>query len=656
MLKKHKPLLLLGLGAAVLLIGGGVTAYLLLVQRKPVLGDAPLGSQLVPQDALLTASISTDAAPWQQLQLYGTPETKAALNQKLTQLHDNLVTANGYNYERDIQPGLSKTVMIAYLESRAPMPGASPGQAPLFGRSLLPDLIVLPMQSPTQAQQLFEKTKSQKATQFFERTYKGIPIRETHKSNTQNYSIALVGRFLVVTNNPKITERAIDTYKGGSSLAATPGYLEALPKVNSTTPFAQLYLNMPVFSAVLAANSGRNLSPEKMADAQQMQGVATTVTLESQGMRFQGISWLKPNSTQKYNVENTTPRLPRRLPADTLFMLAGSNLKQLWEGFAQGTESNPLLPITPENLNTALKAFLGLDFENELLPWMGDEFSLALIPASPQSLTLPENQASPPLGAGVVLMLEARDRARAEATLNRLDQVMATRYGFQVEPTKLGNQPVVSWLSPYGGVSATHGWLEGSIVFLTLGAPIASSILPEPQVPLIQTPLFQQAVPTQPNPNNGQFFLDVDRTINSSNLNLQKVLPPERKLLAKAIRAIGFTGAIHDKRSTRFDLFVQLKTAVIPSPTPIPENPSQIPGTPAAPQTRPSRPSVPQISPTPSISPSVSPAAQTPSISPSVSPTAQTPSISPSVSPTAQMPSISPSVSPTSQASPGQSP
>jgi hypothetical protein len=71
------------------------------------------------------------------------------------------------------------------------------------------------------------------------------------------------------------------------------------------------------------------------------------------------------------------------------------------------------------------------------LGW-GDEFSLALIPASPESLTLPDNQASPPLGAGVVLMLEARDRARAEATLNRLDQVMATRYGFQVEPTKLG--------------------------------------------------------------------------------------------------------------------------------------------------------------------------------------------------------------------------
>lgn len=642
MLKKNKPFLLL-IGVAVLLIGGGVAAYWLLVQRKPVLGDAPVGSQLIPQDALLTASISTDSATWQQLQLYGTPETQAALDKEITQLRDNLLTANGYNYEQDIRPGLSKTVMIAYLESRAPVPGAPQGRLPIIGRSLLPDLIVLPMENPTQAQQVFEKTKSQKATQFFERIYKGIQIRETHKSNAQNYSITLLGRFLVVTNNPRITERVIDTYKGGSSIAATPGYLEELPKIKALKPFAQLYLNMPVFSAVLAANSGRELSPQKIADSQQMQGVAATVTLEPQGMRFQGISWLKPNSSQKYKVENTTTRLPRRLPGDTLLMLAGGNLGQLWEGYAQGTQSNPLLPMTPENLNPLFKATLGLDFENDLLPWLGDEFSLALIPADQEALTRPENQQSPPLGAGVVLMVEARDRARAEATLKRLDQVMTTRYGFQVEPTKIGGQSVVSWISPYGGVSATHGWLEGRIVFLTLGAPIASAILPEPQVSLIQTPRFQQAVPTQPNPNNGQFFLDVDRTLNSGNLSMSKWLSPDQKLLAKGIRAIGFTGAIHNKRSTRFDLFVHMKTAVIPSPTPVPESPSEIPGSPGVPQLSPRRPSVPQTPPTPSGSPSV---LQTPQISPS----------QPAVPQTLQKPAISPSVSQTPQTLPSQSP
>jgi hypothetical protein len=75
MVKKKKPFLLLTLGAAVLLIGGGVAAYWLLVQRNLSLGNAP--AQLVPQDALLTASISTDSEQWQQLQKYGTAEQNA---------------------------------------------------------------------------------------------------------------------------------------------------------------------------------------------------------------------------------------------------------------------------------------------------------------------------------------------------------------------------------------------------------------------------------------------------------------------------------------------------------------------------------------------------------------------------------------------------
>ncbi len=646
MLKKNKPFLLLTLGAAILLIGGSLAAYWLLVKRDRVLGEAPVGSQLVPQDALLTLSISTDAAQWQQLQLYGTPETQAALEQQLNQLQENLLTANGYNYEQDIRPRLDKTALIAYMGSRIPATGTKPGQFPGLGHSWLPDLIVLPMMSPTQTQQLLEKTKSQKATQFFERTYKGIQIRETHKNNGHNYSITGLGRFLVVTSNPRLTERVIDTYKGAASVATTPGYLEALPEIKASAPFALVYLNVPVLSVLLASNSLAQPSPEKILAQQSMQGVASTLTLEPQGMRFQGISWLKPSSSEKYKVENTTTRLPRRLPADTLLMVSGGNLTQLLESYAQKNGINPLLPIKPDNLNANLRTALGLDFENDLLSWMGDEFSLALIPASPEVLALPENPQAPLLGAGVVLMVEARDRNRAQAALKQLDQTLTTRYGFQVEETQLSGQPLVNLVSPFGGISATHGWLEGNIVFLTLGAPITSTIVPEPQSPLIQTPLFQQAVPTQPSPNNGQFFLDVERLINKGNMNWQKALSPEQKLLAKAIRAIGFTNAIEDRRSNRFDLFVQMKTAVIPSPTPVPEasiTPSTKP-TPKLPQTSSSTPSPtpkpnkPQAS---SSSPSVSPAPTT-APSPSVSPTPTT-APSPSVSPA---PTTAPSPSP----------
>jgi hypothetical protein len=316
-----------------------------------------------------------------------------------------------------------------------------------------------------------------------------------------------------------------------------------------------------------AANSTRSLSPEKLAAAEQRQGVGAKVTLEPEGIRFRGISWLKPNSQQKYQMENTANRLPRRLPTDTLFMFSGSNLAQWWDEYVQGAESNPLTPIPPANLSTGLQGTLGVDLEQDLLPWMSGEFSLALVPASQDILTSPENRQSPLLGAGVVLMVQANDRARAEAAFQKLDQVMASRYQFVVEQTKMGSQPVTSWTSPLGGVNATHGWLDGNVAFLTLGAPIASAIVPQPPTTLPQTPLFQEAVPTKPNPNSSQFFLDVERTINKETLNLPQ-LPLEQKMWAKAIRAIGFSAATNDERSNRFDLFFHLKTGRTPSDSP----------------------------------------------------------------------------------------
>jgi siroheme synthase (precorrin-2 oxidase/ferrochelatase) len=639
MLKTKKSLLLLSLGAVVLVIGGGVTAYWLLVQRNRSLANAPV--QLIPQDALVTASISTDPEQWQQLRQYGTPETRAALDKQLTQIRDELLTANGYNYEKDIQPWLGKAVTIAYLGLATPPISSNQGQLPPSKTPYLPDIIVLPIENSAQAKQLLEKTKAQKATQFFERTYRGVQIRETQRSNAQNFSAAVLGRFFVVTNNPKTIERAIDTYQGAPSIASTPRYSEELEKMNSSKSFAQVYLNVPAAMALAAANSKRNLAPEKVAAEQQGQGIATTVTLEPEGVRFQGSSWLKPKSSQKYRVENATSRLPRRLPADTLLMLSGSNLGQLWQDYVQSAETNPLTPIPPANLNAGLKATVDLDVEEDLLPWMEGEFTLALIPASPEALASPENRQFPPLGAGVVLMVEARDRNRARAALQKLDSVMATRYQFQVAQTKLGNYPVVSWLSPLGGVSATHGWLEGNVVFLTLGAPITSAIVPQPPATLTQTPLFQQAVPTEPRPNNGQFFLDVERTINNGNLNLAK-LPPQPRMLAKAIRAIGVTGAINDQRTQRFDLFVQLKKTITPSVSPSPKASITFPSSPAAPST-------PKASQTPASSSPALPtpkASQTPASSPPVPPTpepSQTPSGSSSSPAAPQTPSSSPS-------------
>jgi hypothetical protein len=574
MLKKNKLVLRVTLALIVILMGGSVIAYSLFVQHNLWLAKAPAGTKLVPQDTLITAIVSTESGKWRQLQRYGTPNTLAAFVRQLAQLEESLLTENGYDYEDDIQPWLGETVMIAYQGDSTSAPETESEQT--FPVTLpfikLPDLIILPIDNPAHAKEILAKTKTQKVTQFGERTYRGVQIRETQKPNRQNYSVTVLERFVVVTSNPQTMEEVIDTYKGITSVASTPGYIEALATIDTTQAFAQVYLNLPTFTATAAANSARSLSPEQLAERQPLQGLVTSISLESDGIRFRGMSWLKPNSQNADPIENTSSRLPRRLPANTRFMVSGSNFAQLWQSYAQNASANPLIPIPPANLSAGIQTTLGVDVQEDLLPWMAGEWVIALIPATEELLTPPENQPPPMLGAGITVMILSSDRAATEQAFQQLDQVMETRYQLTVENTQLNSQPVVRWTSPLGGITATHGWLEGNIAFLTFGAPIANAIVPQPQAPLTQTPLFQQIVPTQPRPHNGQVYIEVERLLNRDNLNLPQ-LPSQLDEMMQAIRAIGLTTAGEDQRNTRFDLFVKLETMLPSNPVPVPSSP-----------------------------------------------------------------------------------
>lgn len=114
MKKDKKPSLVLTLSSAGLLIGGGVLAYWLLTQGKPLSRDLLLGANIIPQDALFVVSLSTDPIQWQKLRAFGTKETQAELDGKIVQLQERL-TNNGYDFQKDISPWVSNQISIAVL-------------------------------------------------------------------------------------------------------------------------------------------------------------------------------------------------------------------------------------------------------------------------------------------------------------------------------------------------------------------------------------------------------------------------------------------------------------------------------------------------------------------------------------------------------------
>ncbi|NJP11114.1 MAG: DUF3352 domain-containing protein [Leptolyngbyaceae cyanobacterium RU_5_1] len=571
----NKPALLLTLGTAVLLIAGGGAAYWYLSKPKAEPGDLPIGAEVIPQDALMAIAVTTDSGQWLRLREFGTSQSQVAFDKSLAQLRDRVLTANGFDYQKDIQPWVGEEVTVAFLASQTPF---APPTAPPGSPTQQPVVVVLPIRDGLRAKQILEQPRAQ-GGKLVDRTYKGFQIKESQGSPAQNYSATVLdGKFLVVTTDAKATDRAIDTYTGGPTLATTPGYNQALGQVKVEQPFGKVYVNLPAAAAVTSASSGKPISPQNLAQIQQSQGLAATVTLQSEGIQLKSVSWLKPDSQRKFDVKNTAKIMPSRLPADTILMASGGNLKKFWQEYTQGATANPVTPINPEMIRDGIKNTVGMDWEQDFLSWMDDEFAIALAAA-------PEG-GPPSLPFSLLFLAKASDRRAAEPNLQKLDEAMVSRYKFKVEQTQVAGQPVITWTIPQSGAAINRGWLDGDVAFLTLGAPIANALVPRPPQPLSDSESFKKAVPFELNPNNGHFFINVDQAINSKKFPILQLPPGNRELVA-AVRSVGITAAISDQRSSRYDVFVALQKAGNPNPLPTP--------------------TVPPVAPSPSISPVPSP-------------------------------------------------
>ncbi|WP_414527835.1 DUF3352 domain-containing protein [Nodularia chucula] len=567
--KTQKPSLLLTLLAAGLLICVGSVSYWFLTQKQISLRGLPVGANIIPEDALFSLSLTTDAQQWQKLQELGTEETQAVINQNLVQLRDRFLTNNGYNFQKDIAPWVGDEVTLAILSAPTTSPPLKPvddeGNRPSADQSML---MVLPINNLEAAKNILASPKTLKQGEWTERTYQGITIKQSDNQSGETLSAILLDeRLLVITDHPQATEQVIDTYLGEASLATVGGFRANFSKISSYRPFAQLYVNVPMAAKIAAAAPNRPLPAQVLAQLQNNQGLAASMTLEPAGIRLKGVSWLNPQSQRVLMVENKAGKMQDRVPAETLMMLSGGNLKRFWEDYVLTSQQNPLSPISPEQLRGGVKSLTELDLDQDFLSWMQGEFSVSVIPNSVS------NDATQDFRAGLLFMVQAKDAANgqslrdsAEASLKKLDEVMKSQYQFQIQSSTVAGQPVVNWITPFDTLTASRGWLDDDIAFLVLGAPITDKILPKPDSTLANSLLFQKTVPRELNPINGQFFVDMEMVVKNFTLN---TLFPEQQIFLDATSSIGVKSAVSDNRSRRYEVFIVLKqgdsSAVLPS-------------------------------------------------------------------------------------------
>ncbi|NET39135.1 MAG: DUF3352 domain-containing protein [Cyanothece sp. SIO1E1] len=561
-------------------------------RQGPVSADLPVGSKVVPESALLTMAISTDKGQWQKLRRFGTSESQAALDQNLVKWRDRLLTANGYDFQRDILPWVGPEITLALMpaelntalkptnqisqsensQSEDPEDPDSDGSetAAEADSDLQPQaseadsdqsmVMVLPINNLLKAKQLLERAPLPEAGETATKEYKGVQIWQTPNSDADQYAATVLEqKFLVVATHTSLLEQAIDTYKGEASIATTPGYKEAFGQLDTIQPFAKLYVNVPAASTLASASATQPLSPQGLSQLQNHQGIAATASLDQTGIRLQGVSWLKPDSELKHEVGNKAGQMPRLLPEQVLVMASGGNLQQLWQDYAKGAEKSPLTPFNPNLLGSGIQATTGLNLNADLLPWMAGEFSLALIPS--------DQADAAGLSAGLLLMVKVSDRNAAETALKRLDEVMASRHRFDVKTVKVNNQDVIHWTSP-GSLVITRGWLDSNVAFLAFGAPVVNTFIPQPNPSLAASELFEETASSALKSNNGRFFINVEQLLNAGTQFPFPQLPPKNEKFARAIRAIGVTAAVQNEHTTRYDIYVALRKGERPGPLP----------------------------------------------------------------------------------------
>ncbi|NES86847.1 MAG: DUF3352 domain-containing protein [Moorea sp. SIO2B7] len=566
--RKLKKFRWLNWGTVFFFLCSWAAAYL--ISGQPLVKDSVfIDVPLIPQEAIFVASISTDSKQWQQLQQWGTPEIQAALKRRLTRLSKSLLGSKSESYQNLIKPFIGKEVTLAYLhsnlaQSTSPTPSVTE-YSPKNSSKQKSLVLLLPLKNQLLAKQLWTQLNSQLKSKFGEKSYKKIKIKQI-KNN--NYCISLIGRFIVVSTDFSSMKRVIDTHQDSASSVITPRAEKALANISKTTDqnLAKFYLNIPAALEFATTLSSRVILPESIQQ-QTKQGIAGKVLLESEGLRIQGILWHKLNNSDSQNLtlaknlptENSVKNMAQNLPIETQFMFAGGNIKQLWQDFVAESESNPLIPIEfqPVILTNWIKSTTNLDWEQDFLPWMGDQISLALIPTKEEIFTLGKNHHNQLEGA-LVVMLQISDRDHGEQIWMQLDQTVATKHNFQVESFHQSAQPIFKWTSPGKKANFAYGWLEEDLLFFTLGSSIVPSLIEKPKQNLNGNELYQQTILTRLNPNQMQIFLDLDSPMRE-NIEL---LPfsPKQKMFLKAINTIGFTTAITDEITTSFKIVIQPKT------------------------------------------------------------------------------------------------
>ncbi|MEE3716146.1 DUF3352 domain-containing protein [Tumidithrix elongata RA019] len=575
-MSERKPNLLIPAIGAAVVAAGGAGAYFYF--NKPVTnpGGTPTpvsgAVNLVPKQALMAITISTDGVALAQLDQFLPPEVKKQFDATLNQAKQSTLASSDFDFEKDIKPWAGNSVVIAILPKAKPsalLPSTTPRYVPVSDTGTIqlvqtptppatasteiPNmLIVAEIKDKAGATQFTEKVKTKAGGKPSQSDYKGIQISKFGEGSKETSS-AFVGDYLVVSPQVQTVQKAIDTFKGEASLSSA---LSA-DNLELKNPLIQLYI--PDFANSVQQMAAMNpqtppLTPESLEQIKQITAFNMGAGVDSEGIRVKMIAKIDPNFT-KVEYKTSPGKVISQLPSQTFALVTGIDLNSSWKRFLEAAARVPDAKKAVDQWREQSKASpLAIDLDKDVFGWMDGEFALGAIASSEGILAQ--------FGVGPVLILQTSNRSAAESLLKKFDDFVKTNGG-SVTTKDVGGVSVTEWGGPGAPPFVSHGWHQKDSFFIT-AAPLVSTIAPKPASPLDADAVFKTVTASLLSPSSiGYFYLDMEKSwavISKSMPESSKAeIPPVVMEAIGAVRGIGVTVSVPDKSTSKAELLLSLK-------------------------------------------------------------------------------------------------
>ncbi|OCQ96902.1 hypothetical protein BCD64_15000 [Nostoc sp. MBR 210] len=341
------------------------------------------------------------------------------------------------------------------------------------------------------------------------------------KRRPKGLAIATVPGYIVTGFTAKAIEQIVDVSQGENNLAQNPQFQETIKHPQYAKSLFTIYEDLATFiplindiakdpSLPVPIFGSESINLDELKEYGSVNGF---LTVEPEGLRFQATAYRQTPKSEKDEFQTEQPEaIVSRLPGATYSAATGRNLNQKWLLIAKALSTEPKLKEYLDQFRSFVLNNTKLDLEKDILNWMDGDYAFFLFPSKGGLLG-----SIPNLNLGIGIALETNNRAAAETTLKKLDQLIKSFSEGEVvvNTHDIQGRNITSW--DINGESSqsllAYNWVDEKTLVISTGFGAIKDLVPQPYIPLPATYNFQTATNSLPRPNYGYFYLNGGSTL-----------------------------------------------------------------------------------------------------------------------------------------------